>query len=121
MLSVGRVFRFEAAHKLPDHKGKCKNLHGHGYKLEIEVTSKLESNGMIVDFGDLKKKVEASIINLFDHGYLNDHLEIPTAENLFLEIVNVISLRLSGIYDHMKLVRAKLWETENCYAKWEAD
>ena len=56
---ITRCFSFEAAHQLPNHKGKCANLHGHSYKLEITVARKGEDiddeRCMVIDFGDLKK------------------------------------------------------------------
>ncbi|WDC84441.1 6-carboxytetrahydropterin synthase [Caloramator sp. mosi_1] len=53
MLTVSKEFNFEAAHMLSEHQGDCKNLHGHSYKMIVEVTGDIK-NGMVIDFKDLK-------------------------------------------------------------------
>jgi len=121
MREVGKIFSFSAAHKLPHHKGLCKNLHGHEYKLEVRVAGLINkqesspSRGMIIDFGDLKSIVEEEILMYHDHSYLNDMYTNPTAEIMVQEIAQSIAEKLpSG----RKLTMVKLWETENCYAIW---
>jgi len=69
--------KFDAAHFLPQHKGKCKNLHGHTWTIKVVCKSELLKEGMVIDFGDIK-----AIINELDHQLLNDFMEVPTAENL---------------------------------------
>jgi len=66
-------FQFDAAHRLMHHKGKCKNLHGHTYRGEIEFVGKIDpETGMVQDFSDLKALVETQI-QAFDHTViLND-------------------------------------------------
>lgn len=74
---------FDAAHYLPNYPGKCARLHGHTYRVEVEVTGKVESKtGMFIDFSILKEEVN-KIINKLDHNLINDIMEdIPTAENI---------------------------------------
>lgn len=119
MLSVTKLFEFEAAHHLPNHKGKCAFLHGHSYKLEIEISGKLipegEEQGMIVDFGILKKFVQLNIISIFDHCNLNTIFINPTAENMVLWIVNAMK---DWCEDKLILNRIRLWETSSSYAEW---
>lgn len=71
MLSLAREFTFDAAHNLKWHKGKCKNIHGHTYRLQIFVTGRLNENGIIIDLGDLDSLVKKEVIDLLDHTYIN--------------------------------------------------
>jgi 6-pyruvoyltetrahydropterin/6-carboxytetrahydropterin synthase len=119
MLSVTKIMEFEAAHFLEGHKGKCKNLHGHTYKLEITVGSSYNEymlNGMIIDFGDLKEIMKEMVDKYFDHCYINVWFDgLPTAERMVLWIKNYIQSRL---LPRNKLLAVKLWETSNSYAEW---
>ncbi|MBV8958258.1 MAG: 6-carboxytetrahydropterin synthase QueD, partial [Actinobacteria bacterium] len=78
--SVTRSFTFEAAHQLPWHPGACQRLHGHGYRLEVTVEGPLNEHGIVTDFADVRDVVEREVIARFDHQYLNDLLDNPTAE-----------------------------------------
>lgn len=113
MLTITKCFEFEACHHLPEHPGKCKNMHGHSYKLEVEVTGTPDTTGMIIDFGDLKKAVQTLIIDLFDHRDLNIYFETPTAENMVVWIVNLLEK------ENIPVVRVRLWETSTSYAEWK--
>lgn len=121
MLKVCRIFRFEAAHYIPNHQGKCKDVHGHSYKLEVEVIGGFQVDGsevgMIIDFKRLDNIVTSVVINKFDHKHLNDLFENPTAEVMVYGIVE----RLDSVIKNLgiKLHRVRLWETENSYAEWE--
>ena len=69
MYSITRDYHFSAAHTIPGHP-KCSRLHGHNYKVEVTLSSKvLDRNGMIMDFGEMDKIVDP-IIEKFDHRYL---------------------------------------------------
>lgn len=88
-VSIRKEFEFHAAHHLPNHEGKCANLHGHTYKLFVTlkdgviVTPGYPAEGMVIDFGDLKKIVNALIIDLVDHQNLDEVLSFrTTAENM---------------------------------------
>jgi 6-pyruvoyltetrahydropterin/6-carboxytetrahydropterin synthase len=105
---VTRSFRFEAAHQLPWHEGRCKHLHGHSYRLEVSVEGPLNEHGIVVDFADLKQVVTAEVIDRFDHRYLNDIVDNPTAEVLAQVIWK--SLEAAGL----ALCSVRLWETETC-------
>ena len=115
-ISISRKFQFAAAHSLPTHKGKCKGLHGHSYVTEVEIMGPVCDNpvashyGMIMDFGDLKKEVEA-VIDLVDHKHLNnlDIVCVPTAEKLAWWLAVEIGKRL-GPYPDIELVELRLWE-----------
>jgi 6-pyruvoyltetrahydropterin/6-carboxytetrahydropterin synthase len=102
---VTRSFTFEAAHQLPWHDGRCRNLHGHGYRLEVTVEGPVDANGVVVDFDDLKVAVQREVVDRYDHAYLNDLLDNPTAELLAADAWK----RLEGA--GLALARLRLWET----------
>lgn len=124
MLTVTKIFKFEAAHWLPFYDGACHNLHGHSYKLEVTVTGKINENvenpqcGMIIDFSVLKGIVEEKIIRRFDHSNLNDFFENPTAENMVEYFAESINMALPT---NIVLVSIKLWETDSSYAEITRD
>jgi len=121
MLAIGKIFTFHAAHMLPNHTEECNNLHGHTYKLEIVISGLVCQNensssyGMIIDFSDLKYVVEEKIIRKYDHSFLNNFVENPTAENLLLKICEVL---YPYFRENIKLEKVRLWETETSYAEW---
>ena len=106
---VSRVFYFDAAHRIPDHSGKCKNLHGHTYKLIVIMEGEVK-DGMVIDFEDMKNIVDP-IIEKYDHSYLNDFSEKPTVENIAAKILLEIQKKTD------KIVSVKLWEGRNNYAE----
>ena len=118
-VSITKKFEFEAAHKLLGHPGKCKNLHGHSYKLEVTISSrKLNDQGMVMDFGDLKKIVNKWVIDKFDHSYLNDFFPIPTAEQMIKWIYLKLDVFLQDNFDRgLTLEKVRLYETSNSYAE----
>ena len=106
---VRRRFEFEAAHKLPNHPGKCRELHGHSYKLFVKVERAVdESSGMVIDFSDLKAIVKESVVSRLDHVYVNDLIDNPTAERMVQWIWNELTPLLSGLEE------IELQETSNC-------
>ncbi|MDQ1402577.1 MAG: 6-pyruvoyltetrahydropterin/6-carboxytetrahydropterin synthase [Actinomycetota bacterium] len=109
--SVVRTFRFEAAHQLPWHTGKCRQLHGHGYRLEVTVTGPLTGVGIVIDFADLAAVVRSSILDVYDHTFLNDLIENPTAEVIVADAWK--RLAAAGL----AVTRLRLWETEDCFVE----
>jgi 6-pyruvoyltetrahydropterin/6-carboxytetrahydropterin synthase len=107
--SVTRSFTFEAAHQLPWHPGKCQRLHGHSYRLEVTVEGPVGDNGIVVDFADIKEVVERDVVARFDHAYLNDLLDNPTAELIAHEIWK--TLEAAGL----DVSHVRLWETADSY------
>ena len=116
MITITKIFEFAAAHQLPHHKGLCKNIHGHTYILHVEVGGTIysagSSEGMIMDFGDLKRIVNEEIINKLDHSYLNDLFENPTAEMMVDWMSRVLKNKL-------ELYRLRLYETPTSFAEWK--
>jgi len=114
-MKVIKVFRFEAAHRLPyvDPTHKCHNLHGHSYRVEVEVSGGLDfDKGWVVDFGEISERWDGRCKPLLDHQVLNDHLDNPTAEELALFIMN----KLAGPWPITKIT---VWETERSAAVLE--
>ena len=74
------TFSFEAAHRLPWHPGKCRNLHGHSYRLDVSVEGPLDANGVVLDFDVAPGRGAGSVIDVWDHRDLNQVLDNPTAE-----------------------------------------
>jgi len=120
MNTITKIFHFEAAHYLPDHQGKCRNTHGHSYKLEVTVEGniKLEGaeSGMVMDFGRLKEIVNKEIVSLVDHTMLNASVWKtflpPTAENL----CNFFAAKLLSY--ELPIIHIRLWETVDSHADW---
>ena len=117
MITVTKIFKFDAAHLLPDYVGKCKNLHGHSWRLDVEVARAIKGSAvyttMIIDFGDLKKIVNDAVIDKLDHQYINDIVPgPPTAENM----VGWIAYQL--LETGLEVVSLKLWETDTSFATW---
>lgn len=137
MLSITKIFHFEAAHTISCYNGQCKNIHGHSYELHVTITGQvLNESNMLIDFKELKKIVELNVTNDFDHAlilksstenkeaYKNLNTKIhwlsdePTAEYLILEIAKRITPNLPA---NISLKKLKLFETASCYAEWEND
>jgi 6-pyruvoyltetrahydropterin/6-carboxytetrahydropterin synthase len=138
---VTKCLEIDMGHRVPNHKSKCKNLHGHRYKIEVGVddkvvTTKGKSNeGMVIDFGDLKDIMVKHIDNVFDHGlvlYDCDILSplfedfdlkivfvpfIPTAENLAKEWYEILEAELQ--LKKIKIKYVKVWETPTSTATYE--
>lgn len=114
--SVTKSFAFEAAHYLPDYKGACSRLHGHSYKMQVTVSGSVdEASGMIVDFNVMKTVVNKTVVNKYDHQYLNDFFEKPTAENMVQHIFKELNVKFTKM--GLTLESVKLWETESSFAE----
>jgi 6-pyruvoyltetrahydropterin/6-carboxytetrahydropterin synthase len=113
--SVTRSFTFEAAHQLPWHEGKCRHLHGHSYRLEVTVVGPVGPQGIVVDFADIKAVVDRDVVAAYDHRYLNDLLDNPTAELLAAEIWKTVEAA------DLAVSRIRLWETADSFVEISAD
>lgn len=109
--SVTRSFTFEAAHQLPWHEGKCRHLHGHSYRLEVTVEGPVGDHGIVVDFADIKAVVDREVVAAYDHRYLNDLLDNPTAELLAAEIWKSVEAA------DLAISRIRLWETADSFVE----
>jgi 6-pyruvoyltetrahydropterin/6-carboxytetrahydropterin synthase len=104
--SVIRRYGFEAAHDLPWHPGKCRELHGHSYKLEVSVSGAIDRRGVVLDFAEVDAIVEP-VVQVLDHSYLNRLLENPTAER----VTEYIAAQLDE--NHLQWSSITLWETSD--------
>lgn len=111
--------QFAAAHQLRGYKGKCENMHGHNWRVQVSISSeKLNDIGIVIDFNDLKK-VTNEVISALDHSYLNEvfpFTEInPSSENIAKWIFESLKKRLE---DSVKVNSITVWESENSSATY---
>ena len=119
-VNISRNFGFEAAHFIPDHKGACKNLHGHSYTGAVTISSEsLDAMGMVMDYGDLKVIIKELIEDPCDHAMLNGLYVIPTAEIMVRDMFGDLQQRLERDYPLVRLEKVSLKETANSEA-WVA-
>ncbi len=143
-IRITKQFSFETGHALYGYDGKCKNVHGHSYKLSVTVIGQPNQDrshvkfGMVIDFSDLKRIVREEIVDLFDHATVfngtTPHVELadelkqrghhvilvdyqPTSENMVIDFAAKIISRLP---ENIKLHSLRLQETETSYAEWYA-
>ena len=143
-IRITKQFSFETGHALYGYDGKCKNVHGHSYRLDVTVIGEpITDNtnvkfGMVIDFTDLKKIVKEEIVDVFDHATVfnknTPHVELakelqqrdhnvllvdyqPTSEMMVIDFADKIQKRLPS---NIKLHSLKLQETATSYAQWFA-
>ncbi|HYF80750.1 MAG TPA: 6-carboxytetrahydropterin synthase QueD [Symbiobacteriaceae bacterium] len=126
-MEVTRIFSFDAAHRLEDYVGKCNNLHGHTYRLELTVRGTPDHRGIVLDFGDLKRIFKEHYEPILDHKYLNESLPMvnTTAENLSIWFFDHWEAAVRPLHPDVTPVRLRIWETENAfvtltYEDWRA-
>jgi len=143
-IRITKEFTFETGHALYGYDGKCRNVHGHSYKLSVTVvgtpindTSHVKL-GMVIDFSDLKKIVKEEIVDQYDHATVfnknTPHIELanelmerghnviladyqPTSENMVIDFAAKIKARMS---ENINLHSLKLQETNTSFAEWFA-
>ena len=141
-IRITKQFSFETGHALYGYDGKCRNVHGHSYKLRVTVIGEPiadSSNvkfGMVIDFTDLKKIVLEEVVDVFDHATVfnknTPHIELakelqdrghhvilvdyqPTSENMVIDFAEKIKHRLPK---GLELYSLRLQETDSSYAEW---
>ena len=141
-IRITKQFSFDTGHALYGYDGKCKNVHGHSYKLSVTVIGTPISDtsnvkfGMVIDFSDLKKIVREEVVDVFDHATVfnknTPHVELaeelknrghhvilvgyqPTSENMVIDFAEKIKSRLP---ENIALHSLRLQETETSYAEW---
>jgi 6-pyruvoyltetrahydropterin/6-carboxytetrahydropterin synthase len=113
---------FSSAHQLRGYKGKCENLHGHNYKIEIFARgAELNNIGLLIDFGDLKKAAD-EVTNYLDHRNINelppfDEELNPSAENLARFILEYIASRLDD--ERVQIYKVRCYETPTSVATYQ--
>jgi len=143
-IRITKQFNFETGHALYGYDGKCKNVHGHSYKLSVTVVGSPNSDknhvklGMVIDFSDLKTIVKEEIVTVFDHATVfnknTPHIELakelsdrghhvilvdyqPTSEMMIIDFAQKIKKRLPK---NIHLFSLKLQETDTSFAEWFA-
>ena len=115
MFEVSIEHTFAAGHSLRHYKGKCENVHGHNYKVQVIVRGeKLDDTGLLTDFVDLKKLLRG-IAEPLDHVFLNDIEPFttvnPSAENIAVYICEKMQQGLNPA-NPVEVAEVKVWETE---------
>lgn len=114
------VSDFAAAHNLREYPGDCQRLHGHNWKVEVEVAAnELDDIGMVVDFKKIKQATK-EVTDRLDHCHLNELEPFnrinPTAENIARTIFTELSTKVNGEQAHIEAVT--VWETERASARY---
>jgi len=114
-MKLGVSTDFSAAHSLPRHPGKCKDLHGHTYRVDVVVDgAKKEDTECVADFAEVKALIE-DVVELVDHKHLNEVISYPTSENIALFLKVELEKRLNGSDLGVTLHSIRLWEGKD---KW---
>ncbi|HDX9579235.1 TPA: 6-carboxytetrahydropterin synthase QueD [Bacillus pseudomycoides] len=121
---VSKEFTFDAAHHLHCYEGKCKNLHGHTYKVVFGISGYVNEIGLAIDFGDIKEIWKNEIEIYLDHRYLNETLPVmnTTAENMVVWIYEKMAEALTKgnraeEYKGARVEFVRLFETPTSYAE----
>ncbi|AZV42402.1 6-carboxytetrahydropterin synthase QueD [Peribacillus asahii] len=118
---VSKEFTFDAAHHLHCYEGKCKNLHGHTYRVVFGLSGFTDARGLMMDFGDIKQIWKDKIEIYLDHRYLNETLPLmnTTAENMVVWIYEKMAdaLREEPQYKGARVEFVRLFETPTSYAE----
>jgi 6-pyruvoyltetrahydropterin/6-carboxytetrahydropterin synthase len=115
---------FSSAHQLRGYKGKCENLHGHNYKIEIYARgSELNNIGLLVDFGELKEAAD-EVVAYLDHRNINelppfDEELNPSAENLARYILERVASRVGD--DRVSVYKVRCFETPTSVATYQVE
>lgn len=121
MYRLKTQIEFPASHQLIGYDGKCANLHGHAWLVEVFVIGEvLNEIGLLVDFGDIKATLKTSVTDRLDHSHLNDTKEIgnPSAENLARYIYRKLSTALVFDDKTTQLEKVRVWENARSYAEY---
>jgi len=116
MYEVSIKSEFSSAHRLRGYKGRCEELHGHNWKVEVNIRKeKLDKVGMIFDFKELKLKLN-EILTPLDHHYLNDLAYFkkinPTSENIAKYVFDKLNRKLKS--RKLKVSKVTVWESDVC-------
>ena len=137
-MQITKKIEWDMGHRIPNHKSKCRNPHGHRYVLEITVEGDIisekgkSSEGMVIDFSDIKNILTSEVHDICDHGFMywendlemseffHNHTDfksikvsfIPTAECISQWVFDCLNTKLQKFYKKsLTLVKVQLWET----------
>ncbi|MGI6369937.1 MAG: 6-carboxytetrahydropterin synthase [Ignavibacteria bacterium] len=133
-MKIAKNFYWEMGHRLPNHNGLCKNLHGHSYKMRVELEGQLNENKMLIDYYDLSK-IANKVIEPFDHAFLcekEDKLVLDflqqngfktllfhcssTVENITYYMLDLLAEELRS-YSNIEKITVRIYETSDVYAE----
>ena len=132
-MKIAKEFRWEMGHRLPEHFGLCKNIHGHSYKMIVEIVGELNQNQMVIDYYDVDKIINP-VIEKLDHSFMvnkDDKVVLEFLENMSSKKVvvdfnstaeNICSYLLSEIKkcslpSNILSVKVRVYETQFDYAE----
>ncbi|GIK21653.1 MAG: 6-carboxytetrahydropterin synthase [Ignavibacteriota bacterium] len=132
-MKIAKEFRWEMGHRLPEHFGLCKNIHGHSYKMIVEFEGELDKNQMVIDFYDVEKTINP-VIEKLDHSFMVNVNDKPVIEflekinskkvvvNFLATVENICTYLLSEIKKtslppNISSVRVRVYETQFDYAE----
>ena len=127
MIHLTKIFRFEAAHALMGYDGRCRNIHGHSYEMRVTIKGmpiiddNNPKNGMVMDFGDLKKIVNEEIIDHYDHAFIiNNKMPNGFIEEVKHHYERIIILPYQPttelmLIDFAKKIRYYIYERDDVY------
>ncbi len=132
-MKIAKEFRWEMGHRLPEHFGLCKNIHGHSYKMIVEFEGELDQNQMVIDYYDVEKIIDP-IIQKLDHSFMvneNDKIVLDflekmnskkvvvnfnsTAENICHYLLSEI--KNASLPPNISNVKVRVYETQFDYAE----
>ena len=135
---IAKSFTWEMSHRLPYHKAACRNIHGHSYKMRVELVGETDEKGMVMDYFYIKKTV-LPLLNKMDHSFIcdpNDKLMISflkendfrylimddysTAENIVNYILNELKSEFQKL-KNLKTLKIRLQESAEVFAEQEID
>lgn len=117
-MRLTKIFTFDAAHFLTQYHGKCENVHGHTYRLEVTVEGPVGVDGLVMDFAELKTLIKEKVLNKLDHSHLNDHFENPSAELVAMWIWDQVK---DGLPEGVSLAEVKLFETPESFVTYNGN
>ena len=142
-ISITRRLEFDSGHRIPNHDGQCRHLHGHRYAIEVTLTGEVANHpgkaddGMVLDFGDIKRLTNQYVVQLWDHAFLvakeDEKLvaflasmpnhktvimeHVPTVENLATTAFSILQPVFNKAFGgRLELSAVRLYETPNCWA-----
>ena len=136
-MKIAKEFHWEMGHRLPEHFGKCKNIHGHSYKMIIELEGSVEPTGMVMDYYDVKQIINPLVEEL-DHAFLVykddkeiiDFLQRVKSKHMIVDFQSTVENICTYFLHRIKKVnfppninklRVKIYETHDDYAEEEIE
>ena len=142
-ISITRRLEFDSGHRIPNHDGQCRHLHGHRYAIEVTLTGEVANHpgkandGMVLDFGDIKRLTNQYVVEPWDHAFLVAREDealvaflaslpnhktvimehVPTVENLATTAFTILQPVFNKAFGgRLELSAVRLYETPNCWA-----